>query len=520
MTIPFSPSKASATLASLVVTVALTAPVASYAAPVTGSPAPMAARCSDDETNSYVRGLNYKPEDVLKHDGEKITNPPKSEGEMKDGVFRVITKNRRTISNKSTDIAATNSTASTIYPGALLLGDKNFVENQPTLVNMDRKPLTMSVNLPGMDGKSNSESVKNPTRSDTNGALNTLLERWNKDYAPKYPNPPATMQYEETMAYTQDQLIAKFGVGSAIPITKLGVDFTGIREGKKQTSVVSFKQIFYTASVNDPGAPSDMIANSVCGKGLKERGINASAPPVYVSSVSYGRQMYVKLETSSTSSKVEAAFKAIVKGVDISGNIEYQKIIANSNFRAIVLGGSSKGQSEVVTGKLADLKKVINADANYSRTNPGVPISYTAKFLKDNAQAAVHNNSEYVETKVTTYRNGKLNLAHKGGYVARFKVGWDEIAYENGEEKKTHKEWDGNGKDRTAPFNTVIPLPANARNITVFAEEATGLAWEPWRTVRDDKDLPLAKERNIAIWGTTLHPKSDNKVPEDKHEDD
>ena len=68
--------------------------------------------------------------------------------------------------------------------------------------------------------------------------------------------------------------------------------------------------------------------------------------------------------------------------------------------------------------------------------------------------------------------------------------------------------WDGNYDDRTAHFSTVISLPANSRNIRIYARECTGLAWEWWRTVIDEYDVPLAKEINVYIGGTTLYPSS------------
>lgn len=61
-------------------------------------------------------------------------------------------------------------------------------------------------------------------------------------------------------------------------------------------------------------------------------------------------------------------------------------------------------------------------------------------------------------------------------------------------------------KNRTAKFNTEIYLKGNSRNINVKIRECTGLAWEWWRTIIDDKNIPLVKERTYSIGGTTLHP--------------
>lgn len=59
-----------------------------------------------------------------------------------------------------------------------------------------------------------------------------------------------------------------------------------------------------------------------------------------------------------------------------------------------------------------------------------------------------------------------MTLDHYGAYVVQFDVSWDEFSYEqNGKEELTHKIWDGSGKDTTAHYSTVIPLPPNSKNI-------------------------------------------------------
>lgn len=113
-----------------------------------------------------------------------------------------------------------------------------------------------------------------------------------------------------------------------------------------------------------------------------------------------------------------------------------------------------------------------------------MPISYTTSFLRDNVVATFQNSTDYVETKVTAYRNGDLLLDHSGAYVAQYYITWDELSYDHqGKEVLTPKAWDRNGQDLTAHFTTSIPLKGNVRNLSVKIRECTGLAWEWWRTV-------------------------------------
>ncbi|MGL5479310.1 MAG: thiol-activated cytolysin C-terminal domain-containing protein, partial [Clostridium sp.] len=210
----------------------------------------------------------------------------------------------------------------------------------------------------------------------------------------------------------------------------------------------------------------------------------------------------------SKSKDVQAAFKALVKNNSVEANSKYKDIYEDSTFTAVVLGGDAQEHNKVVSKDFDEIKSVIKDNAAFSAKNPAYPISYTSVFLKDNSIAAVHNKTDYIETTSTEYSRGKITLDHSGAYVAQFRVSWDEVSYDkNGKEVLTHKNWSDNYKDKTAHYSTIIPLKANAKNIKVMARECTGLAWEWWRTVVDEDNLPLTNDINVSIWGTTLYPR-------------
>ena len=466
-----------------------------------------------DVLNKYIYGLNYDTENILTHNGEKITTKFPTTGKNKNNEFVVIEKIKKNLMHKDADVSVMTSSGNRIFPGALLKADKGLLENNPAVISLDRAPIKISIDLPGMINNSNGEIVSNPTNSNVKGAINNLVEKWHSDYSSKYPNVAAKISYTETMAKSMNQLKAQFGLGFEKMGVPLNIDFDALASGEKQVCVVHFKQVYYNVSIDAPSAPADFFAQTVTVDGLKNAGINATTPPVYVSDVSYGRSMYIKLETSSKSAKVHAAFQALIKGADIKGDVEFQQILDNTSFTAVVLGGDSSTSTKVVSGKIEDLKEMINSGSKYSRETPAVPVSYRTAFVKDNEPAILNSSSDYVETKITSYRNGELVLNHTGGYIAEFFVTWDELTYnENGEEVLVPKEWEYNGRPRTSGFSVTIPLKGNVRNLSVKAIENTGLIWEPWRTVYQKDDISLVKRREISIWGTTLHPKMEDKV--------
>ena len=461
------------------------------------------------ELNKYLFGLNYDKTNILTRRGEAIENYTNTSTKQQGNEFVVVEKVKKNLSNGSADVAINGN--GDIFLGALFKANQDLLENKPQQISLDRSKGRISVDLPGMVG-GDSYVDANPTVSGMQEGVNTLLNRWHEKYAAKNPA-PARMQYESTSAYSMNQLKAKFGSDFEKVGVNLKIDFEAVNKGEKQVEVVDFKQIYYTANFDAPKNPSDVFAPGVTVDQLKARGIDENTPPVYVSSVSYGRQMYVKFETTSKSTELKAAINAVIKGVPIKAESEWARVLKNTTVTVSIVGGNADGAARVVTGTVEDLKKLIQEGATFSTQNPAVPISYKTAFLKDNQVATIQSNTDYIETKVTSYKNGYLNLHHKGAYIARYYVYWDEVTYDkDGVESIRSRQWEHNGKNRTAGFQTELQFKGNVRNIRVKIQEKTGLVWEPWRTVYNRTDLPLVQKRTIINSGTTIRPKYDEKV--------
>ena len=461
------------------------------------------------ELNKYLFGLNYDKTDILTRRGEAIENYTNTSTKQQGNEFVVVEKVKKNLSNGSADVAINGN--GDIFLGALFKANQDLLENKPQQISLDRSKGRISVDLPGMVG-GDSYVDANPTVSGMQEGVNTLLNRWHEKYAGKNPA-PARMQYESTSAYSMNQLKAKFGSDFEKVGVNLKIDFEAVNKGEKQIEVVDFKQVYYTANFDAPKNPSDVFAPGVTVDQLKARGIDEKTPPVYVSSVSYGRQMYVKFETTSKSTELKAAIDAVIKGVPIKAESEWARVLKDTKVTVSIVGGNADRAGRVVTGTVEDLKSLIQEGATFSTQNPAVPISYKTAFLKDNQVATIQSNTDYIETKVTSYKNGFLNLHHKGAYIARYYVYWDEVTYDkDGIESIRSRQWEDNGKSRTAGFQTEIQFRGNVRNIRVKIQEKTGLVWEPWRTVYNRTDLPLVQKRTIVNSGTTIRPKYDEKV--------
>ncbi|WDV44347.1 thiol-activated cytolysin family protein [Clostridiaceae bacterium M8S5] len=463
------------------------------------------ATATQNSVDKGIANLDYNKYEILANQGDVIESVVPKEGYSENGKFIVLEHTKRSLGGNPVDISVVDSIMDRTYPGALLLADGEFAKNRPTALMAERKPINISIDLPGLENNS-TILVENPSYGTVNGAIQKLIDRWAAKNSETHTLPART-QYTETMVHSKNQLKMGLNVDIDLVDKKLGIDFGAIMKGEEKCMVASYKQIFYTVSAQLPNNPSDLFGSDVTFKELQGKGVSDNSPPVMVSNVAYGRTVYVVLKTSSSSNKVEATFKALLKGQSIKGNTEFENIAENSSFSVVVLGGDAQEHNKLITTDFNEVRNIIKDNATFSLKNPGYPISYTSSFLKDNSLAAVHNSTDYVETTSTEYSRGKLTIDHNGGYVARFYVKWDEVSYDaQGKEVLTPKEWRGSGADRTAHFVETIDLPANAKNIRAYAFEYTGLIWDPIRVIVDEKNMPLTNNMKIAVWGTTLFP--------------
>ncbi len=460
----------------------------------------------NNSINQHIQELKYDPAIILAFEGETYGNVYPLEDQMENDKYIVIKNEKQQVNQPNYDIAIVAAMNDRTYPGALLLANQNLVNNMPSGLYAKRAPIKLRINLPGME-EQGTKTVDNPSFSAISEAINNMTAFWFKNYAATY-HIPTNCSYSESKVYNADHMRAMVGFDLA---AKLDLDFKAVRENKKQIFVLTFKQIFYTVSVDAPEQPGAFFADDEKWENLTANGVSNEAPPVYVANVSYGRSIYVTMQTTNMSSEIEAKLKTAISGNQLNGEVFKDSVFENSEYSVVVLGGDAEKHTTLITKDFGEIEKIITENSLFSEKNQGAPISYTAVFLKENAIAVINSAAEYILTTYTEYTKGSIKLDHTGGYIAKFCINWKERRYRNGEEQLTDHGWEKNGSSLTAPFSTVIPLPANAVKIHVKATEKTGLVWEPWRTIVDE-DVPLAPEVKISVWGTTLNQKGKVEV--------
>ena len=114
----------------------------------------------------------------------------------------------------------------------------------------------------------------------------------------------------------------------------------------------------------------------------------------------------------------------------------------------------------------------------------------------------------------TPVKDKTLTIQHSGAYIARYSISWEEVTVDkNGQSVVRSRSWEGNGRNQTAGSILNLPIKSNMRNLRIKIEKRTGLIWNRWQTIYDNRPLLAQSHRKITHWGTTLNSKvSDDDV--------
>lgn len=462
-----------------------------------------------DEINEKIYGLKYEPSEVLAFNGNKVDNLKPHDDHFDGETYVVVTREKHSLS-QNFDIAVPNAYLPITYPGALVKGNSKLVDGAPQTIASYRAPMNIMIDLPGMATK-NRILVDNPTYDNVKASIDTLLNAWYDECGGKYAI-PANFQLMNSLVEDEKQMSLRFGCDVSFLTDKLGINFNAIKENKQSVYISQFKQIFYTVAVTDPVKPADVFADNQTWDDLAAKGVDENNPPMYIQSVQYGRQVYLKFESSLEDNELEEIINGSVSkdGVVITPEeqAKYKEKLSKINVTLIALGGNASAFSGIMNEP--DIAKKLNTllfeTTDLNAQNPAAPLNYMPAFLQNNATEQILGYTEYIEETSQSYTSGNIYLRHTGAYVAQFFVSWEEVSVnDDGQLITKNCDWSENGDNKTAGFETTIALKGNCRSIHIKAQGNTGLIWDLWHTSGEYYDLPLVPRRSVKISGTTLN---------------
>lgn len=306
-----------------------------------------------------------------------------------DGDYSCTTQNLRE-TRQYDRIVAYAANSDSMYPGALISAD-SAMTGLFTQVVLPRAPQTISVSLENLAGTKHA-TIDAPSLSAYRDALSKILD------AGITGSTPANLYSEIEQVHSENQLNIALGIqaswGLGIASLKSSFDFSN--QQTRSRYIVRYTQTYYTVDLDAPASPSAVLAPDVTLDDVQSK-MDAAHPPVYVSSVTYGRMVLFTFESQYSAEEMSAALDfAYSGGIDVRGDVSvtYKDIISQSKITAFILGGDAGAATQTIDSYEA-LMNFIKSGGNYSRQSPGAPIAYKLSYLKDNSPARMSFTTDY-----------------------------------------------------------------------------------------------------------------------------
>lgn len=332
-----------------------------------------------ETVDEYIKSIQLFPEPPEYNNtllSEKINTEVRE-----DSAEYGCTVKEYNLENNAAEVVAINPHVNVVWPGALVQG-RTLAGGAPAIISLPRGPINLTIDL----AKANkpSTTIENPQYSTVQPAINKLL----------MDNAEATNQARLSKQIKYAYSSKQASIEVSISPSWLGlsnVNFKFDQETKKKSIIVKFIQTYYQIAC-DPPKPSSasFFAPSVTVAQLGDYASDGN-PPMYISSVSYGRMLLFRMSSDSSHQKMETTIETKLSGGKLT--IEQQYILSHSTIEIAVIGGDPINGTEVITG--LDIDRFINAGATWRPEAPGLPIAYAVNYLKDNQLAKVGFSTQY-----------------------------------------------------------------------------------------------------------------------------
>jgi Thiol-activated cytolysin len=197
-----------------------------------------------------------------------------------------------------------------------------------------------------------------------------------------------------------------------------GASMTATHKSQSSSTMSSvatyFIQNMFTVYIEPSLTPADLFTSNFTVADLNEQAdlgrLNPANIPVILSSISYGRILYVTItaqaSVSDVMTAVSASFSAGNGGAAASLSDQQKKVLNSSQISYTALGGPSEGIVNLIkSGRTADY---FNAPATEQSVQP---ISFSFRNLSDLSLAAIRDTTKYTITECSAVQASKEVIA-------------------------------------------------------------------------------------------------------------
>lgn len=349
--------------------------------------------CSSDPTGPEVRGEPADLTAVINNAGDWENETPLPESREPDGAPETTPFEDGTIwSCTSTQVNLEqapesfllNASFPEIWPGSVLQGN-SLADDPPTAVRPRRGNGGVTIDIITGETETNSAVFDEVTKPSMVEALNAIIA--NRDILPK------RFTFSVTKVDSRESMRLAMGV----KVSTFASEFEGkmnFNTDRNYTRyVISLVQPFYVMEFNAPTRLSDWFHEDVTTAELGQD-MGPGNPPVYVSTVTYGRKVNILVESTSDESEMRSELDIhynAVTDVDATIDLELTERVENLHIVATVWGGDAP-ESAFTNPSATSVQDLMGATQTIST---GLMLSYTLKDIKNGETVKVKMGTEY-----------------------------------------------------------------------------------------------------------------------------
>lgn len=310
-----------------------------------------------------------------------------------DGIEKYrCTNEQYSMTETPKEFVAIDPDTSVMWLGNLIQGRSHLkVGSLEELSIHQRAPLTLSINLLNGD---NYRVIEKPSLSTVQSAIGDLVDK----AVSAGHEASSIVHFESREAHSSTQTSLDFGFTAEYLGASTEASLSVEKIAKEKTFFAYFVQNAFTVSMELPSAPHDMVTDALIQEeldDLKARGkIGEENPPLYISSMTYGRVLIYKITSKYSESEIKSAMSASydggVGGGSVSISTRDKEVLSSADIEITAFGGSQSNIEALIrSGQLADY---FTGDTKLGSMQP---ISFEVRNLQDNTIAGISRTTEY-----------------------------------------------------------------------------------------------------------------------------
>ena len=383
-----------------------------------------------EDINAYIRGLNY--EELINQSetsgvelGAKILNQRFNTGGVRLGESDKCQTIEYQEKQIFSEFLILNPDQKSLWPGALIKANDAMLGGAIPLANLPQAALNYSIDLPNTE----KFTVLTPDATSVNERVKSNLQWWyDNAYIENYTNQNASAM-DTVLAYNAEQLGLVTGLLPSWVSNSLAMELDYRSTKDQQVAYLFIKKAYYTVSTEPTENPADMLDIDVSLEQVKSA-FSDENPAAYISSVTYGNLYMVRMvaPTSllSALSSTKVLSYALNRDGDQLANEVYDKILQNASFHLIAIDADGQASTEKIElATVGALKDVLQqATHGLTKTNAGIPISYTAKYLKNHQPVTMAYVANYTDDSCikVPYVHKKASVKNSSERLVRFRI--------------------------------------------------------------------------------------------------